>query len=409
MHPDATMSLMPSVTRTDVEAAARTIAGAVARTPSHVSETLSEILGSHVVLKFENMQFTASFKERGARNKLGSLTSEQRAAGVVAVSAGNHAQAVARHAKLLGVPATIVMPASTPFVKVARTRYLGATVELHDGDLDECFTRCRELTSTGATLVHPYDDPLVIAGQGTVALELLEDHPEIDVIVVPVGGGGLIAGVVTAAADRVEVVGVQSESYPAFVSALDGVDRPMVGPTMAEGIAVKRPGALATSIVRDAGCDVVIVSESQIESAVNLLLEIEKVVVEGAGAAPVAALAEFRELFAGRTVGVVLSGGNIDPRLLAAVINRGLVRSGRLARVRADIDDRPGTLAALLAVVAEAGANLLDVQHQREFAAVPIREAEVELVIECQDAAHRDAVITALEGTGYRVRLLPLD
>jgi threonine dehydratase len=400
---------MRAVARADVEAAARTIAGAVARTPSHVSETLSEILGSHVVLKFENMQFTASFKERGARNRLEALSEAERRAGVVSVSAGNHAQAVARHAALLGIPATIVMPASTPFVKVARTRYLGATVELYDGDLDGCFTRCGELASAGATVVHPYDDPLVIAGQGTVALELLEDHPELDAIAVPVGGGGLMAGVVVAAADRVEVVGVQSESYPAFVSALDGVDRPMVGPTMAEGIAVKRPGALATQIVRDAGCDVLIVSESQIESAVNLLLEIEKVVVEGAGAAPVAALAEFRERFAGRTVGVVLSGGNIDPRLLAAVINRGLVRSGRLARVRAEIDDRPGTLAALLAVVAEAGANLLDVQHQREFAAVPIREAEVELVIECQDAAHRDAVIDALERADYRVRLLPLD
>jgi threonine dehydratase len=400
---------MRIVTRADVEAAARTIAGAVARTPSHVSETLSEILGSHVVLKFDNMQFTASFKERGARNKLESLTADERRAGVVAVSAGNHAQAVARHASLLGIPATIVMPASTPFVKVARTRYLGAKVELFDGDLDECFARCGDLTSGGATLVHPYDDPLVIAGQGTVALELLEDHPELDAIVVPVGGGGLMAGVVTAAADRVEVVGVQSESYPAFVSALDGVDRPMVGPTMAEGIAVKRPGTLTTEIVRAAGCDVVIVSEERIESAVDLLLEIEKVVVEGAGAAPVAALAQFRDRFAGRNVGVVLSGGNIDPRLLAAVINRGLVRSGRLSRVRAEIDDRPGTLAALLAVVAEAGANLLDVQHQREFAAVPIREAEVELVIECQDAAHRDAVIGALERASYQVRLLPLD
>ena len=249
----------------------------------------------------------------------------------------------------------------------------------------------------------------MIAGQGTVALELLEDHPELDVLVVPVGGGGLMAGVVAAAADRVEVVGVQSESYPAFVSALDGVDRPMVGPTMAEGIAVKRPGELTTSVVRAAGCDVVIASEAGIESAVNLLLEIEKVVVEGAGAAPVAALDELRERFAGRNVGVVLSGGNIDPRLLAAVINRGLVRSGRLARVRAEVDDRPGTLAAVLTVVAEIGANVLDVQHQREFADVPIREAEVELVLECQDAAHRDAVIDALTNAGYSVRLLPLD
>jgi threonine dehydratase len=400
---------MTDVTRADVEVAARTIAGAVARTPSHVSETLSEILALSVVLKFENMQFTASFKERGARNKLESLNPDERRAGVVAVSAGNHAQAVARHAALLDIPATIVMPATTPFVKVARTRYLGAHVELFAGDLDECFARCGELTSRGATLVHPYDDPLVIAGQGTVALELLEDHPGLDAIVVPVGGGGLMAGVVAGVADRAEVVGVQSESFPAFVSALDGVDRPMVGPTMAEGIAVKRPGEIATRIVRRAGCDVVIASEAGIESAVNLLLEIEKVVVEGAGAAPIAALAELGERFAGRSVGVVLSGGNIDPRLLAAVINRGLVRSGRLARVRAEVDDRPGTLAALLTIVANAGANILDVQHQREFADVPIREAEVELVLECQDAAHRDAVIDALADAGYGVRLLPLD
>jgi threonine dehydratase len=399
---------MGRVTRADVEAAAGAIAGAVARTPSHASETLSEILGCQVVLKFENMQFTASFKERGARNKLESLSSDERRGGVVAVSAGNHAQAVARHAKLLGIPAKIVMPASTPFVKVARTRYLGADVVLH-GDLDECFDHARSLAETGAVLVHPYDDPLVIAGQGTVALELLEDHPDLDAIVVPVGGGGLMAGVVTAVAEQVEVVGVQSESYPAFVSALDGVDRPIVTQTMAEGIAVKRPGSLTTAIVREAGCDVVIVSEEQIESAVNLLLEIEKVVVEGAGAAPVAALAQFRERFAGRNVGVVLSGGNIDPRLLAAVINRGLVRSGRLARVKAEVDDRPGSLASMLRVVADAGANVLDVQHQREFADVPIREAEVELVLECQDAAHRDTVIDALVGAGYVVRLVPLD
>jgi threonine dehydratase len=397
------------VSAADVEAAAQRISSGVARTPSTVSETLSEILGCRVVLKFESMQFTASFKERGARNKLESLSSAERSAGVVAVSAGNHAQAVARHAALLGIPATIVMPASTPFVKVARTRYLGATVELVGDDLDEAMAHGLTLASEGRTFVHPYDDPLVIAGQGTVALEMLDDHPDLDVIVVPVGGGGLIAGVALAAAGHPDVIGVQSESYPAFASAIDGVERPGVGPTMAEGIAVKRPGALTTRIVRDAGCEILVVSETAIERAVNLLLEIEKVVVEGAGAASIAAIDQFRDRFAGRNVGVVLSGGNIDPRLLAVVINRGLVRSGRLARVRAEIDDRPGTLAALLAVVADAGANLLQVEHQREFADVPIREAEVELVLECQDASHRDDVMRALEGAGYRVRLLSLD
>ena len=374
------------------------------------SETLSEILGCTVVLKFESLQFTASFKERGARNRLAVLSADERRAGVVAVSAGNHAQAVARHASLLAIPATIVMPATTPFVKVARTQHFGATVELVGADLGEAMAHGRRLADEGRVFVHPYDDAFVIAGQGTVALEMLEDDPDLDVIVVPVGGGGLIAGVVLACEDRdVDVVGVQSESFPAFVSALDGVERPLVGPTMAEGIAVTRPGDIALRIVRDAGCDVLIAAESEIESAVNMLLEIEKVVVEGAGAAGIAALALHRQRFAGKRVGVILSGGNIDPRLLAAVINRGLVRSGRLARVRADIDDRPGTLAALLSVVAKAGANLLDVQHQREFAAVPIREAEVELVIECQDASHRDNVIDALTGAGYQVRLLPLD
>lgn len=400
------------VSITDVEAAARTIHGAVARTPSTVSETLSEILGCEVVCKFESLQFTASFKERGARNRLEALSSGEREAGVVAVSAGNHAQAVARHAGLLGIPATIVMPANTPFVKIARARYLGATVELCGNDLDEAMRRGSELAAAGRTFVHPYDDPLVVAGQGTVALELVEDHPGLDAIVVPVGGGGLIAGTTVAVAARApgtDVVGVQSDAYPGMVSALDGVDRPVGGPTMAEGIAVARPGAVPLAIVREAGCEVVLVSEPEIEGAVNLLLEIEKVVVEGAGAAGIAALAQHRERFAGRRVGVVLSGGNIDPRLLAAVINRGLVRSGRLARVRVGLDDRPGTLAALLRVVADAGANLLEVSHQRVFADVPIREADVDLVIESQDAQHRDGVIDALQAAGYRVRLLPLD
>ncbi len=411
-HEGATYVVCVTVSMGDVEAAARVIEGSVSHTPSTVSQTLSEILGCTVVLKFESMQFTASFKERGARNRLAALSADERAAGIVAVSAGNHGQAVARHAALLGIPATVVMPATTPFVKVARTRYLGAAVELHGSDLDEAMARGRQLAAEGRTFIHPYDDPLVIAGQGTVALELLEDHPDLDAIVVPVGGGGLIAGTVVAVGGRApgtEVIGVQSESYPAMASVLDGLDRPVGGATMAEGIAVEHPGALPAAILAEAKCDVVLVTERAIEDAVNLLLDIEKVVVEGAGAAGIAALAQHRERFGGRRVGVVLSGANIDPLLLAAVINRGLVHSGRLARVQVGLDDRPGTLAALLAVVAQAGANIFEVRHQRVFADVPIRGVEVEIVVECQDATHRDGVIEALDGAGYRAHLLPLD
>jgi threonine dehydratase len=377
-----------------------------------VSQTLSEILGCTVVVKFENLQFTAAFKERGARNRLEALTAEERKAGVVAVSAGNHAQAVARHAALLGVPATIVMPAATPFVKVARTRHLGGEVELHGQDLEAAMARGRELCGEGRTLIHPYDDPLVIAGQGTVALEMLEDHPDLDCIVVPVGGGGLISGMAVVAAAKapdVEIVGVQSELYASMANALRGEPGVIGGTTMAEGIAVARPGALTERIVRDLVSDVLVVSEQAIEDAVALVLEIEKVVAEGAGAAPIAAIAENRERFAGRMVGVVISGGNIDPRLLASLIERSLVRSGRLARLRVGLEDRPGMLAAVLAVVGGAGANLLEVHHQRLFADVPLRTADVDLVVECLDADHRDATVRALEAAGYPARVLPLD
>jgi threonine dehydratase len=385
----------------DVEAAAAAIRGAVVRTPSSVSDTLSEILGCTVVVKFENLQFTAAYKERGARNRLLALTPEERAAGVVAVSAGNHAQAVARHAALLGVRATIVMPTTTPFVKVARTRHLGATVELCGSDLGEAMLRGKELVAAGATFVHPFDDPLIIAGAGTVALELLADHPDLDTLVVPVGGGGLIAGVAIVAADRapgLEVVGVQSETWASFVPGGH-----VGGATIAEGIAVPEPGRLTAPIVRELVAEVVTVPEQAIEDGVNCLLEIEKVVVEGAGAAGIAAIATHRERFAGRRVGVILTGGNIDPRLLTSIIERGLVRSGRLTRLRIELDDRPGALAALLTVVGAAGANLIEAQHQRLFVDIGARAADVDLTIECMDAAHRDAVIASVEQAGYRV------
>jgi threonine dehydratase len=328
------------------------------------------------------------------------------------VSAGNHAQAVARHASLLGVPATIVMPTTTPFVKVGRTRHLGATVELHGATLAEAMVRGRELEAAGATFVHPYDDPLVIAGAGTVALELLADHPDLDTIVVPVGGGGLISGVaiVAHALDpAIEVHGVETEAWPSMAKALAGDDRAVGGLTMAEGIAVGTPGTITEPIVRELVRDVVVVQERSIERGVNLLLEIEKVVVEGAGAAGIAALLERRETFAGRRVGVILTGGNIDPRLLASIIERGLVGDGRLARVRVELDDRPGTLGALLTTVGTTGANLIEVQHQRLFADVRLRAAEVDLTIECMDAAHRDSVVATICAGGWNARLLALD
>lgn len=396
----------------DVELAAQAIAGAVVRTPTAVSDTLSEILGCEVVLKFETLQFTASFKERGARNRLLALSDAERAAGVVAVSAGNHAQAVARHATQLGVPSTIVMPTSTPFIKVSRTRHLGGTVELFGDDFAEAMGRGHELVQEGRTLIHPFDDPLVIAGQGTVALEMLEDGPELDALVVPVGGGGLIAGMATVVAERsptTEVFGVQSETYPGMVCALAGRQPPPGGSTLAEGIAVTVPGALTRPVVERSVREVLVVDEAAIEDAVALVVEIEKVVVEGAGAAGIAALASHRERFAGKRVGVVLTGANIDPRHLASVIQRGLVRSGRLARVRIGLDDRPGTLATMLEVIARAGANVVEVTHQRLFADVPLRRAEVDLVIECMHAEHRDTVIAALRDADHVIRPLPLD
>jgi threonine dehydratase len=398
-----------TVTFDDIAAAANAIAGQVERTPSARSRTLSDLLGCDVVLKFENLQFVASFKERGALNKLLRLTDDERARGVVAMSAGNHAQAVALHATRLGIAATIVMPQGTPFVKVQRTRELGATVVLHGVGLAEAAAEAERIaTEEGRTYVHPYDDPAVIAGQGTVALELLGDHPELDTVLVPTGGGGLLAGMAIAAehlAPAVEVIGVQSERYPALAAAFHGRSMDAGGVTIAEGIAVPEPGVLTTTLVTALAADVITVAEDHIEEGINLLLEIEKVVVEGAGAVGVAALIEDPDRFAGRHVGVVLSGGNVDPRLLASVIMRGLVRNGRLCRLEVEVPDVPGSLGKVSTIVGQAGANIVEIHHQRMLVDMSVRSAELEVVVETLDHGHVDRVAEALRAAGFTVNI----
>jgi threonine dehydratase len=398
------------VTWDDVLAAEARIKGAVARTPSAHSRTLSTLLGCHVVVKFENLQFIASFKERGALNKLLQLDADERARGVVAMSAGNHAQAVAYHAHRLGIDATIVMPANTPFVKVQRTRELGARVVLAGTGLEEAQTEVqRIIESEGRTYVHPYDDPAVIAGQGTCALELLTDHPELDALAVPVGGGGLLAGSAIAARhlrSEIDLVGVQTERYAAMAGWFHGQDHVECGgSTLAEGIAVPWPGEVTGPILKALVDEIVTVSEDDIERGINLLLEIEKVVAEGAGAAGIAALLAYRERFAGKRVGVILSGGNIDPRLLASVIMRGLIREGRLSRLHIDLPDVPGTLGTLTTLLGQSGANIVEIHHSRLFIDVSAKAAHVELTIETLDHDHADRVITALREAGYDVTL----
>ena len=398
----------PSVTLDDVRAAADRIAGEVERTPSARSQTLTAVLGTDVVVKFENLQFTAAFKERGALNKLLSLDEAERRCGVVAMSAGNHAQAVARHATRLGIDATIVMPAGTPFVKVHRTEVLGARVVLHGEGLAEATAEARRIEAEGRVFVHPYDDPAVIAGQGTVALELLEDHPDLDALLVPIGGGGLIAGmavVARALRPQMAVLGAQSDRWPSMLAATTDSDLAVGGPTIAEGIAVPVAGTLPQRIVREQVDRIVTVTDESVEEAMNLLLEIEKVVVEGAGAAGIAALLEHPDLLPDRHVGVVLTGGNVDPRLLASVIMRGLVRSGRLTRLQIQIPDQPGVLGRVTTIVGQAGANIVEIVHDRMFLDVPARSAELEVVMETYDHDHVQRVIAALGEQGFAAHL----
>lgn len=395
------------VTWDDVLAAEARIKGSVERTPSSHSRTLSAILGCDVVVKFENLQFTAAYKERGALNKLLQLTDAESTAGVIAMSAGNHGQAVAYHAHRLGIDAIIVMPANTPFVKVQRTRELGARVILAPGGLEEARAEVERLVaSEGRTFVHPFDDPVVIAGQATCALELLADFPDLDVLVVPIGGGGLLAGTAVTARHLVpdiELVGVQVERYQTTAAYFHGYESTPGGSTLAEGIAAPWPGKVTGPMLKALVNDVVTVSEDHIEAAINLMLEIEKIVVEGAGAAGIAALLAHRDRFAGKRVGVILSGGNIDPRLLASVIMRGLIRDGRLSRLHIDLPDVPGVLGDVTVLLGQAGANIVEIHHQRLFVDVSAKAAHVELTIETLDHHHVERVVTALREAGYEV------
>jgi len=392
-----------------IKAAAQTLRGAIVATPFAHSRTLSGMLGCEIWLKFENLQFTASYKERGALNRLASLSEAERRAGVIAMSAGNHAQGVAYHARRLGIPATIVMPEGTPAVKVENTRALGAHVILDGATLEDSAHVTRLMVREhGFTFIHPFDDPKVIAGQGTVALEMLGVMPDLDDFIVPIGGGGLISGMGTVARalkPGLRMIGVEAGLYPSMYNLVKHANLPIGGDTLAEGIAVKEPGALTRSIIGHVVDDIMLVSEAEIERAVALLIGVEKTVVEGAGAAGLAAIIADRHRFRDRRVGLVLCGGNIDARLLASVLTRELARDGRLARLAIDIPDRPGQLAKVAGVIGGAGANIVEVYHQRVFTDLPAKGTELNLVVETRDVGHLTETVTALEKAGYRVLL----
>ncbi|MFO0102986.1 MAG: threonine ammonia-lyase [Betaproteobacteria bacterium] len=393
-----------TVTVDDVRRAAECLQGQVENTPCVHSRTLSAITGAEVYLKFEHLQFTASFKERGALNRLVALSEAERRRGVIAVSAGNHAQGVAYHAQRMGVPAVIVMPRFTPTVKVERTRGFGAQIVLSGETFDDAKVECARLAAErGLTLIHPYDDAAVIAGQGTIALEMLAAQPQIDCLCVAIGGGGLISGVAVAAQavkPGIEVLGVQTDQFPSMYAAFKGISMPSAVATLAEGIAVKSPGEITRRIVRERVSDVLLVSEGDIEHAIVLLLEIEKTVVEGAGAAGLAAVIRHKERFAGKRVGLILCGGNIDMMVLADIIERGMVRAGRLARLRVAIRDVPGELARAATIVGALGANIEEVEHQRAFTTLPAQNAQLEMVLQTRGPEHIEQVIRALREAG---------
>jgi threonine dehydratase len=392
----------------DIREAAQRLQGQVLNTPCVESRTISQLTGAQVFLKFENLQFTASFKERGACNKLAQLSSSERERGVVAMSAGNHAQGVAYHAQRLGLRAVIVMPRFTPGVKVERTRSFGAEIVLHGDTLEEARAHALELAQRQQlTLIHPYDDEAIVAGQGTVGIEMLDAVPALDVLVVAVGGGGLIAGIAVAAKGLkpdIEVIGVQALRFPNMFNAVKHAAMPQGASTIAEGIAVGAPGRITQQIIERHVDDLVLVDEGDIEQAIVMLLEIEKTLVEGAGAAGLAALLKYPDRFRGRKVGLVLGGGNIDPLLLAAIIERGMVRAGRLARISVSARDVPGSLAHITAIVSEAGANIDEVHHQRAFTMLAAQNVEVELVMQTRGREHIQAVLEALHVGGFQAR-----
>jgi threonine dehydratase, medium form len=398
----------PLLTAADVRAAAERIAGAVVRTPTMRSNTLSAITGADIWLKFENLQYTAAYKERGALNALLQLPESRRSRGVIAASAGNHAQGLSYHGTRLGVPVTIVMPKTTPTVKVMQTESVGGTVVLEGESFDEAYAHARKLeTELGLTFVHPFDDPHVAAGQGTVALEMLTDVPDLDTLVLPIGGGGLSSGMGTIARDinpDIRLVGVEAQLYPSMYNLLKGTNLPIGGDTLAEGIAVFAPGQFTSRVLRGLLDELLLVSEAKIESALALLLQIEKTLVEGAGATGLAAVMDNPKMFAGRKVGIVLCGGNIDTRLLANVLLRDLARSGRLARLKIGLQDRAGALFKVAKVFHEHNVNIIEVFHQRIFTHLPAKGLVTEIECEARDKEQLDALVAALRREGYEVK-----
>ena len=388
----------------DIQNAASRLQGQLPDTPCMESRTLSQLTDAQIFLKFENLQYTASFKERGACNKLAQLTKAERQSGVIAMSAGNHAQGVAYHSQRLGIRAVIVMPRFTPGVKIERTRGFGAEVVLHGNTLDEARAHALEIAGQqGMVFVHPYDDAAIIAGQGTIGLEMMRAEPELDTLVIAIGSGGLIAGIATAAKaikPGIDIVGVQSSGFPGMFNAVKGTQLAQGSSTIADGIAVGTPGVLPLAIIRKLVSDVLLVDEGDIEQAMVMLLEIEKTLVEGAGAAGLAALLRHPERFAGKKVGLLLCGGNVDPLLLASIIERGMVRAGRLARISVSVRDVPGPLAKITTMVADAGANIDETHHQRAFTLLAAQNVEIELVIQTRGKQHIEQVLSALTAAG---------
>jgi threonine dehydratase len=396
-----------------VRAAHDRIRDSIVATPTLYSQTLSKLTGANIYLKFENLQFTAAFKERGALNAILLLSEEQRNKGVIAASAGNHAQGLSYHGTRLGISVTIVMPVPTPTVKVMQTESVGGKVVLFGETFDDAYKHARQLeVEQGLTFVHPFDDPNVAAGQGTVALEMLESIPSLDMLVVPIGGGGLLSGMGTAARalkPDIGLIGVQAELYPSMYALLNNLQMPCEGDTLAEGIAVKIPGAFTSEVIRALVDEIVLVNEAELETAVSLLLQIEKTVVEGAGAAGLAAVMAHPQKFAGKNVGVVLCGGNIDTRLLANVLLRDLARSGRLARLRLTLQDRPGALYKVMRLFNEHNVNIIEIYHQRIFTTLPAKGLITDIECEARDANQLQGLVDGLNVAGYKVERVELN